>query len=83
MLSFGLEIEKDNLKLYNKLEWVKERRSKNLPCIPTTLAEEEETNVFMRCTEESVQKYFQDQDPVRVLRSLRTMKDEWKYQNDK
>ena len=46
---FCLMHDKKNLKLKEKILLIKEKLNKNLPTIPSTLKEELETNIFLRC----------------------------------
>ena len=43
---FCLSIDKDNVRLKNRIEDVKIRDKKNLPTLPVTLGDELETNIF-------------------------------------
>lgn len=47
-LEFALTIEPSSEALKKKYEWVKEKRSRNEPTIPSTLAEEKSYNPFLR-----------------------------------
>lgn len=47
-LRFALTIEPENEKIKQKLLWAQKQREANLPTIPSTIAEEFETNPFMR-----------------------------------
>ena len=47
--SFCLINDKNNLKLNKKILSIKEKISKGLPTLPSTLKEELETNIFLRC----------------------------------
>ena len=40
---------KKNLKLKEKVFLIKEKLNKNLPTVPSTLKDELETNIFLRC----------------------------------
>ena len=46
---FCLIHDKKNLKLKEKILLIKEKLNKNLPTVPSTLKEELETNIFLRC----------------------------------
>ena len=46
---FCLMHDKKNLKLKEKILLIKEKLNKNLPTVPSTLKEELETNIFLRC----------------------------------
>ncbi|NXG68581.1 HAGHL protein, partial [Baryphthengus martii] len=55
-----------------------QRDDEDLPTVPSTLQEEFLYNPFLRVTEESLQKFTGKTDPVEVLRTLRTEKDNFK-----
>ncbi|OWM87320.1 hypothetical protein CDL15_Pgr022427 [Punica granatum] len=54
-LQFALTVEPDNAKIQQKLSWAQNQRQKGLPTIPSTIAEELETNPFMRADLPEVQ----------------------------
>ncbi|XP_068764822.1 hydroxyacylglutathione hydrolase-like protein isoform X2 [Struthio camelus] len=54
------------------------RDDEDLPTVPSTLQEEFLYNPFLRVTEEPLQKFTGKTDPVEVLRTLRTEKDNFK-----
>ncbi|KAL5974850.1 Hydroxyacylglutathione hydrolase cytoplasmic [Asimina triloba] len=45
---FALVVEPENIKTKEKLSWAQHKRQANLPTIPSTIAEELETNPLMR-----------------------------------
>ena len=51
-----MSIDKDNVRLKNRIEDVKIRDKKNLPTLPVTLGDELETNIFLRCDNEKIKK---------------------------
>ena len=53
---FCLSIEPDNLKLRDRMEKIELMRSKNIPTIPSLLADELETNTFLRAGQEDIKK---------------------------
>ena len=55
--------DKKNLKLKEKILLIKEKLNKNLPTIPSTLKEELETNIFLKC------------DSIETFSKLRNLKD--------
>ncbi|XP_030068183.1 hydroxyacylglutathione hydrolase-like protein isoform X3 [Microcaecilia unicolor] len=77
-LKFALKVEPDNEAVKEKLTWAKARDDEDLPTVPSTLEDEFDYNPFMRITEESVQKFTGQTDPVEVMAALRTMKDNFK-----
>ena len=61
--NFCLLQDKKNLKLKKKIFLIKKKLNKNLPTIPSTLKEELETNIFLRC------------DSIENFSKLRDLKD--------
>ncbi len=45
---FCIKYDKDNLKLKDKITFIKKKINKNIPTIPTTIREELECNIFLR-----------------------------------
>ncbi len=60
---FCLMHDKKNLKLKKKILLIKEKLNKNLPTVPSTLNEELETNIFLKC------------DSIESFSKLRNLKD--------
>ena len=60
---FCLMHDKKNLKLKKKILLIKEKLNKNLPTVPSTLKEELETNIFLKC------------DSIETFSKLRNLKD--------
>ena len=60
---FCLMHDKKNLKLKEKILLIKKKLNKNLPTVPSTLKEELETNIFLKC------------DSVETFSKLRNLKD--------
>ena len=54
--NFCLSIEPENVKLRERIEEIKLKRSENRPTIPSTLHDELETNIFLRAGLEKVKK---------------------------
>ncbi|NWW46180.1 HAGHL protein, partial [Pedionomus torquatus] len=77
-LKFALKVEPENEIVKKKLAWAKQRDDEDLPTVPSTLQEEFLYNPFLRVTEEPLQKFTGKTDPVEVLRTLRTEKDNFK-----
>ncbi|KAJ2714942.1 Cytoplasmic glyoxalase II [Coemansia spiralis] len=70
-LRFALSIDADNQALQAKAQ-----RCAGLPCtMPSTIAEEKETNPFMRVDQPALQRAANETDPVKVLGAIRQMKD--------
>lgn len=55
-LKFAETVEPDNKKIQQRIEQVKQRYQQNLSSVPSTLAEERETNPFLRCDIATVKK---------------------------
>ncbi|XP_031374980.1 hydroxyacylglutathione hydrolase cytoplasmic isoform X2 [Punica granatum] len=77
-LQFALTVEPDNAKIQQKLSWAQNQRQKGLPTIPSTIAEELETNPFMRADLPEVQERAGCKSPVEALRLIRERKDKWR-----
>ena len=74
-LTFALHVEPENTHVQEKLEWAKNRRSRSLATIPSTIGEEKLYNPFMRTHEVSLQQRFKCTDVVEVMRAVRAAKD--------
>ena len=80
-LSFALALEPNNRKVSEKLEQVRTLRAKGTFTVPSTMAEERETNPFLRWESQEIQqnlkKQFPDlpRDPVAVFGKVRELKD--------
>ncbi|XP_062444452.1 hydroxyacylglutathione hydrolase-like protein isoform X2 [Rhea pennata] len=77
-LKFALKAEPDNEMVKKKLAWAKRRDDEDLPAVPSTLQEEFLYNPFLRVTEEPLQKFTGETDPVEVLRTLHAQRDRFK-----
>lgn len=82
-LEFALTIEPDNPKLSERLKRARSMRAKGLPTVPSTIAEEKETNPFLRWDsreiQENLQKLFPNLalNPVSVFAHIRRLKDQF------
>jgi len=82
-LKFALSVEPGNQKAREKLARVEALRAKGEYSTPTTLAEEWDTNPFMRCDSLEIQEAVRRADPgndlapVSVLRVVRQLKDQF------
>lgn len=80
-LQFACEVEPENPALLKRLAEVQQLRSQNKPTVPAPLAEELETNPFLRCHLPTVQIAVEAQcghklsTPVEVFAELRKWKD--------
>ena len=76
---FCLSIDKDNSKLKERIEYVKNRVKKNLPTLPVTLGEGIETNIFLRCDDKKIKNSLKmnNSSKLEVFRKLRNLKDKF------
>ncbi|KAL2897999.1 Hydroxyacylglutathione hydrolase cytoplasmic [Bienertia sinuspersici] len=58
-LQFALTVEPENTEIAEKLAWAQNQRSAGIPTIPSTIAEELETNPFMRVNISEIQGLIQ------------------------
>ncbi len=82
-IQFAMTLEPTNDKLAAKMHSVRSLRSKGISTVPSTVAEEKETNPFLRCDSreirENLRKKFPDLslDPVSVFSQIRKLKDQF------
>ncbi|MBI3057717.1 MAG: hydroxyacylglutathione hydrolase [Deltaproteobacteria bacterium] len=82
-LQFATTLEPNNKKLSAKLEKVRSLRSRGISTVPSTMAEESETNPFLRWESREIQdnlrKIFPNlaSDPVSVFAKVRELKDQF------
>ena len=76
-LDFCIKYETNNNKLEGKKEWVTSKLDQKQPTIPTTIKEELETNIFLRCNNIEVKKSLdmEDSTELEVFKKLRDLKD--------
>jgi hydroxyacylglutathione hydrolase len=80
-LQFALTLEPNNPRVQAKLQWAQEMRAKQVPTVPSTVAEEKEINPFVRVNSVELQTNIKKQfptltlDPVLVLEKTRHLKD--------
>ena len=76
---FCLGIDRENIKLKNRVEIVKKSMKKNLPTIPITLGEELETNIFLRCDDKKIKNNLKmdNGSKLEVFTKLRNLKDKF------
>ncbi|CAN1852423.1 Hydroxyacylglutathione hydrolase cytoplasmic [Linum perenne] len=77
-LQFAQTVESDNAKISEKLTWAKQQRQAGLPTIPSTIAEEMETNPFIRADLPDLQSKVGCNTAVETLGKIREMKDNWR-----
>lgn len=78
-LEFALSLEPSNSDVKNRLEKVKALREKNLPTLPSTLAEEKLTNPFLRYDSPSLKRALQMEEAseLEVFTKVRALKDHY------
>ena len=76
---FCISIDKDNSKLKDRIEYVKNRVEKNLPTLPVALGEEMETNIFLRCDDKKIKNNLKmnNSSKLEVFTKLRNLKDKF------
>ena len=80
-LRFALSVEPCNTEINKKLADIKVLRSSGKFSTPTTIAEEKQTNPFLRCTSDEIKDIVKSRDPnndlteKEVFRKLRELKD--------
>mgnify|MGYP006097226627 CR=1 FL=1 len=69
--------DNDNIHLKKKIEIVKTLLSKNLPTIPSPLADELKSNIFLRCNKNDlkIKLNMENYDEFEVFRKIRDLKD--------
>ena len=76
-LSFCLEYDPKNTHLKNKKIDIEKKLSSNQPTIPSTIADEIKTNIFLRCDDPEIKHSLglKDSSDVEVFSKLRDLKD--------
>ena len=74
---FCIKYDNNNTNLKKKFETVKKLRMKNLPTVPTTLEDEINSNIFLRCDQNDlkVKLNMENQEDSKVFRKVRDLKD--------
>ena len=74
---FCMKYDKDNINLKKKFEIIKKLRSKNLPTVPTSLKDELNSNIFLRCdqNELKIKLNMKNQEDFKVFEKVRDLKD--------
>jgi hydroxyacylglutathione hydrolase len=62
-LRFALAVEPDNLRLQQRMDSCSQMRARQVPTVPSTVAEERETNPFLRVTEAHVRQAAEKRAP--------------------
>tara|TARA_B100000959_G_scaffold244723_1_gene268852 strand:- start:585 stop:1349 length:765 start_codon:yes stop_codon:yes gene_type:complete len=76
---FCISIDKENVRLRNRIEDVKSKTQKRLPTLPVTLGEEIETNIFLRCDDKKIKNNLKmnNGSKLEVFTKLRNLKDKF------
>lgn len=74
-LRFAAAAEPENQDVQRKLVVAQEKRSRNEPTVPSTVAEELATNPFLRVEEPTLVKYYAGANRAEVLGKVRAAKD--------
>ncbi len=74
---FCIKYDPKNNFLKKKAEFINSKLQKNLPTIPTTIQEELNTNIFLRCDNEGVKQALnlKDSSDMEIFTKLRDLKD--------
>ncbi|KRX03981.1 hypothetical protein PPERSA_12428 [Pseudocohnilembus persalinus] len=73
---WAVQVEKNNQNLINNYNKAKKLRQQGKFTIPSTILNEKQTNIFMRCNEKSLQELFNNNNPVEIMTQLREMKNQ-------
>tara|TARA_B110000967_G_C18731648_1_gene482899 strand:- start:40 stop:804 length:765 start_codon:yes stop_codon:yes gene_type:complete len=76
-LDFCVKYEINNDSLKEKRKWIIHKLNQKQPTIPTTIKEELDTNIFLRCDKSDVKKTLgmEDSTELEVFKKLRDLKD--------
>ncbi len=76
---FCISIDKDNKKLKNRIQDVKNKIEKKLPTLPVSLSDELETNIFLRCDNKIIKNNLKmsNSSNLEVFTKLRNLKDQF------
>jgi len=74
---FCMKYDEDNINLKKRFEIIKKLRSKNLPTIPTSLADELNSNIFLRCDQNDLKNKLnmKNDEDFKVFKKVRDLKD--------
>ena len=76
---FCMKYDSNNTDLKKKFEIIKKLRSKNLPTIPTSLKDELNSNIFLRCDQNDlkIKLNMKNQEDFKVFKKVRDLKDSY------
>ena len=74
---FCMKYDKENINLKKRFEAIKKLRAKNLPTLPTTLADELNSNIFLRCDQKDlkIKLNMMNREDFEVFKKIRDLKD--------
>jgi len=74
---FCLKYDANNINLENKFKNIKKLRDENLPTLPSTLAEELNSNIFLRCNQNELKTKLnmKNDEDYKVFKKVRDLKD--------
>ena len=74
---FCIKYDRDNSNLKKRFEIIKKLRSDNLPTVPTTLEDELNSNIFLRCDQNDIKNKLnmENYEDFKVFRKVRDLKD--------
>jgi len=74
---FCMTYDQNNIELEKKFEIVKKLRLKSLPTVPTRLADELSSNIFLRCDQNDIKikLNMQNQEDFEIFKKIRDLKD--------
>ena len=76
---FCASIDNDNKKLRDRIKDIQTKVDRKLPSIPVSLADELETNIFLRCDNEKIKHNLKmnNSSKLEVFTKLRNLKDQF------
>ncbi|RZC37943.1 Lactamase B domain containing protein [Asbolus verrucosus] len=77
-LKFAKHVEPDNPDILKRIEWARAKREHEEPTVPSTIADEKQTNPFMRVLQASVQKHAKCNNSIDAMQTIRREKDSFK-----
>tara|TARA_B110001454_G_C12673495_1_gene414800 strand:+ start:513 stop:1274 length:762 start_codon:yes stop_codon:yes gene_type:complete len=74
---FCMKYDEGNLNLINHFKKIKEMRAKNLPSVPSILAHELKSNIFLRCDQNDlkIKLNMENSEDYKVFKKVRDLKD--------
>ena len=74
---FCIKYDENNINLKKKFEIIKKLRLKNLPTIPSTLADELDSNIFLRCDQNDlkIKLNMKNDEDFKIFKKVRDLKD--------